>query len=141
MNANTTTLLEDEDTSDLDEPLYAGIPGLVPRDHADSSDNNSDDSMSILLTRSNHGWDSSDDNSSDNDCDDDEYDLPKSNFNDIEMIGNLTSKVRRPKSVLKADTKTSMSKPARLIGIWRMTSGDTTTGRGANSSLSCLGMS
>ena len=52
-----------------------------------------------------------------NDCDDDEYDLPKSNLNDIEMIGNLTSKVKRPKSALNADTKTGTSKPARLIKI------------------------
>ena len=89
------------------------MPGLVPRD-TESSDDDSDDSMPVLLTRSNQGWDSSDDNSSDDDCeDDDEYDLPKSNFNDIEMIGNLTSKVKRPKSALKADTKTGTSKPAR----------------------------
>ena len=68
------------------------MPGLVPRD-TESSDDDSDDSMPVLLTRSNHGWDSSDDDSSDDDCDNNEYDLPKSNSNDIEMIGNLTSKV------------------------------------------------
>ena len=75
--------------------------------------------MPVLLTRSNNGWDSSDDDLSDDDRDDDEYDLPKNNFNDIKMIGNLTSKVKRLKSALKADTKTGTSKPARLIKIDR----------------------
>ena len=45
--------------------------------------------------------------------------MPKSNFNDIKMIGNLTSKVKRPKSALKADMKSGTSKPARLIKIDR----------------------
>ena len=53
MNTNTTTLLEHED-SDLDDLLYAGMPGLVPRD-TESSHDDSDDSMPILLTRSNRG--------------------------------------------------------------------------------------
>lgn len=113
MNGNTTTLLEDENSDLVDDPLYAGMPGLEPRD-ADSSDDDLDNSMPVLLTRSNNGWDSSDDES-DDDCDDEEYDLSKSNFTDIEMIGNLTSKARKPKSAFKADTKTGMSKPARLI--------------------------
>ena len=117
VTTNTTTLLEDDD-GDLDDPSYTGMPGLVSRD-PDSSDDDSDDSMPFLLSRSNIGWDSSDDDSSDDDCDDDEYDLPKSNFNDIEMIGNLTSKVKRPKPALKAETKTGTSKPARLIKIDR----------------------
>ena len=45
--------------------------------------------------------------------------MPKSNFNDIEIIGNLTSKVRNPNSALKAaDTVAGiMSKSARLIKI------------------------
>ena len=128
VNANTRTLLEDED-SDLDDLSYTGMPGLVPRD-AESSDDDLDDSMPVLLTRSNHGWDSSDDDSSDDDCDDDKYDLPKSNFNDIKIIGNLTSKVRKPKSALEADAKTGTSKPARLIGMWRIINRDTTTERG-----------
>ena len=60
VNANTTTLLEGDEDSDLDEPSYAGMPGLEPRD-TDSSNDNSNDSMPVLLTRSNHGWNSSDD--------------------------------------------------------------------------------
>lgn len=122
--------------------MYVGIPGLCPTRDENSSDDNSDDIMPALLTkRDNAGWDSSDDDSLDDDCDDDEYDLPKSNFADIEIIGNLTSKVRKSKPILKG-TKTGISKPERLTGSWCMTSGDTTTERKTNySPRSCSGMS
>ena len=71
VKTNTTTLLENEDNNLDGDPSYAGMPGLVPRD-PESSDDNSDDSMPVLLTRNNLGWDSSDDDSSDDDCNDDE---------------------------------------------------------------------
>ena len=43
MKANTITSLEDED-SNLGDPSYAGMPGLVPRD-TESSDDDLDDNM------------------------------------------------------------------------------------------------
>ena len=99
--------------------------------------------MPVLLTKRDNGWDSSENDLLDGDSDDDEYDLPKkSNFADIEIIGNLTSKVRKSNKPILKGTKTGISKPERLTGSWCMTSGDTTTERETNySPRSCSGMS